>query len=42
MRPEEVVVQRDLAAQFPGEQTFQEHQEHREHREGLDQGLLAL
>jgi len=41
MRPEEEeAVQRShLAAQFLGEQTFQEHQEDRERR---DQGHLAL
>jgi hypothetical protein len=43
MKPEEAAVQRGhLAAQFAGEQGFQEHQEHRERRERQDQGHQAL
>ena len=43
MRPEEAAVQRGhLAAQFPGEQGFQERQEHQEHQGRRDQGHLAL
>jgi len=43
MKPEEAPVhRRRLAAQFLGEQGFQERQEHREHQERRDQDHLAL